>query len=136
MEFEFLVVFTEALVRPLEKALDALWSAYVRMLSLPILAAVWIDCAAGFAWGLRLLGSESVGAFFLGITLLPVCAWIAIASTFAWRGRVEDEEVEAALEARGAAPLLPPPDPLASRAAASLLNREPLRSTEKAEVRS
>ncbi len=81
------------------RAIEALWDAFLRVLNLPILLCVWVDCLAGaaFGWGLVTRDEVGLGAWTLGVLLLFTPAF-ALGSTFAWRAMVEGEEDDATRE--------------------------------------
>lgn len=66
------------------------WAAWVRVLTWPVLVAVWADTAAACAWGIYLLTGESPDGPGLGLFLVSTPLF-ALLSTFAWRAKVRVE---------------------------------------------
>jgi hypothetical protein len=76
--------------------LGIFWRAYVRVLNLPILAAVGLDCLGGVLAVRPLIETTRFGVFLLGLGLAIGLPGFFLASLIAWSRKVMDENRESA----------------------------------------
>ena len=77
------------------------WRAYERVLNLPILIGVVIDCAVGVAYaGWTAFTTGSITTFLWAFALLLACAAFGIGSVFSWWEKVRLEDPPARVPVR------------------------------------